>query len=176
MSGGTRVAAAKLKRGDATCPRDKVVMKEFEAGEAMIEVCHKCNGQFFDTGEMYKAFGIQADPSIWDREQTGGAVKDSELHCPICHTHMLAQDVAYQGEKVEIDRCGHCGGIWLDKGEIDQLVKIGEKLQPLLDEEKKKAQDDLAKLDANIDFSAGFLARFVRMFKGKEKPAAAPKA
>ena len=167
----TRVGEAKLKRGDATCPRDKVIMKQFEAGEAVIEICHKCNGQFFDTGEMFKAFGIKADPSIWDREQTGGTVKDGELDCPLCHTHMLVQDVKYEGDTVEIDRCGHCGGIWLDKGEIEQLMAIGDKMQPLLEAEKKKAEEDLAKMDQNIDFASGFLARFVRMFKSAPKPA-----
>jgi Zn-finger nucleic acid-binding protein len=162
-----------LKRGDATCPRDKVIMKQFEAGEAVIEVCHKCGGQFFDTGEMYAAFGMKADPSIWDREATGGTVKESHLECPICHTHMLGQDVKYESDTVEIDRCGHCGGIWLDKGEIDQLMALGEKMQPMLEAEKKKAQEDLAKMDEKIDFSGGFLARFVRMFKSAPKP---PKA
>ena len=34
------------------------------------------------------------------------------------------QDIKYQTQHVEIDRCGKCAGIWLDKGELDQLARV----------------------------------------------------
>ena len=79
----------------------------------------------------------------------------------------LGQDVKYESHHVEIDRCGKCGGIWLDKGESDPIMKIGDKLQPLLDAEKAKAQEELDKM-GDVDFgSPGLIARFLGLFKKK---------
>jgi Zn-finger nucleic acid-binding protein len=153
----------KIKRKDVHCPRDKSLMEVREVGEAHLDLCGKCHGQFFDTGEMFRAFGLKAHPSYWDRDETGGSMKESELHCPRCDSHMLGQDVSYESKKVEIDRCGHCGGIWLDKGEIDTIMQISDLLKPVLDAETAKAQAELAKL-GEPQFAPGLIARFVKMF------------
>jgi Zn-finger nucleic acid-binding protein len=155
------------RKKDRLCPRDNSLMGNITQGEAVLDICGKCGGQFFDTGEMFKAFGMKADPSYWDRPETGGVVAPSELHCPNCEKHLLAQNVEYEGTKVEIDRCGKCGGVWLDKGEVETIMKIGDKLESLLEAEKAKAKEELDKMGA-VDFSSpGLIARFLGMFKKK---------
>ncbi len=153
-----------LKKKDRACPHDKHLMKQKTAGEAILDVCGSCGGQFFDSGEMFAAFGIKADPSFWDRPETGGVVKDGTRHCPECETFMLVQDITYGGDHVEIDRCGKCGGIWLDKNEIEKIVAISDKLRPALEAERQKANEELAKL-ATPEFTPGLIAKFVKMFK-----------
>lgn len=155
------------------CPRDNSVMTEKKVGDAALDLCGKCGGQFFDSGEMFASFGVKADPSYWDRPETGGEVKgNAEIKCPRCAVFMLVQDVKYDGDHVEIDRCGKCGGVFLDKGEIDGLMAIGAKLQPILDAEMAKAKEDLDKHLATVDFATpGLIARFLSLFKGKDKPA-----
>lgn len=150
---------------DATlsCPRDKVTMRQKVVGGAHLDECAKCKGQFFDSGEMFSAFGIKADPSYWDRPETGGSVKPSTLACSRCGSIMLGQDVAYEGTHVEIDRCGNCGGVWLDKGEIDTIIKISEKMQPMLDAEQAKAKAELDALGDNFG-SPGLIGKFLRLF------------
>jgi Zn-finger nucleic acid-binding protein len=113
---------------------------------------------------MFAAAGIKADPSYWDRPETGGSVKPGTRHCPECETFMLTQDVAYGGDRVEIDRCGKCGGIWLDKNELQKIMAISEKLRPALDAERDRAKDDRAKL-GEVDFTPGLIAKFVKTFK-----------
>jgi Zn-finger nucleic acid-binding protein len=155
------------RKKDLTCPRDKSLLHVKEVGEAHLDICQKCGGQFFDAGEMFAAFGIKADPSYWDRPETGGNVKDSPIHCPNCETVFLAQDVKYQAYSVEIDRCGKCGGIWLDKGEVETIMKIGEAIHPVLEAEKAKAQAELDSM-GEVDFgSPGLIARFLGLFKKK---------
>jgi Zn-finger nucleic acid-binding protein len=151
--------------GERKCPRDKALLGEHKEGDARLDACGKCGGHFFDSGEMFKAFGIKADPSYWDRPETGGTVSQSELPCAQCSVFMLKQDVKYEGFEVEIDRCGKCGGIWLDKGEAETIMKIGDKLQPLLDAERDKAKAELDKM-GDADFSSpGLIARFLGLFK-----------
>jgi Zn-finger nucleic acid-binding protein len=80
---------------------------------------------------------------------------------------LLAQDVKYETFSVEIDRCGKCGGIWLDKGEVDTIVKIGDAIHPVLEAEKEKAKAELDSM-GDVDFSSpGLIARFLALFKKK---------
>jgi Zn-finger nucleic acid-binding protein len=135
------------------CPRDKRILRAATIGEASVDVCGKCEGTFFDSEDLIGAAGIAADPSTWDRAETGGGVKPSELACPECETTMDAQDVARDGKKVEIDRCGKCRGIWLDKGELDTLAAIGGALLPMVDAARAKAKKELEELDKHgVDF------------------------
>ena len=164
MSDGLRKSHRKK---DLQCPRDKALMQVTEVGEAALDICGKCGGQFFDSGEMFAAFGIKADPSYWDREETGGTVKSSPIHCPNCETVFLAQDVKYESHQVEIDRCGKCGGIWLDKGEVETIMKIGEAIAPKLDAEKAAAQAELDRMGDVSFASPGLIARFLGLFKKK---------
>src|SRR5262245_27679025 len=41
-------------------------------------------------------------------------------HCPPCGVALLA----FGWEGVELDRCPRCGGIWLDAGEMETIVRI----------------------------------------------------
>ncbi len=41
------------------------------------------------------------------------------LQCPRCDGQLA--ETAF--ENVRIDRCGKCGGVWLDAGELEQLTK-----------------------------------------------------
>jgi len=163
--GRTAVGNQERSKQDRDCPHDHTPMNHVLAGDAVLDVCRKCGGQFFDSGEMFKAFGIKADPSFWDQPETGGIVKGAgSRHCPECETFMLVQDVAYGSDKVEIDRCGSCGGVWLDKNEIEKIMAISEKLAPALEAKRQQAQDELTKL-GEPDFTPGLIAKFVKSFK-----------
>jgi Zn-finger nucleic acid-binding protein len=162
----SKVAEKHMTNKILECPRDGATMAENHQGESILDVCGKCGGQFFDTGEMFGAFGMKADPALWDRDETAGAVREGKMKCPRCNKMMLMQDVKHEADKVEIDRCGHCGGIWLDKGEVDTIMSIGAKMKSVVDAEKEKAQADLAAM-GDVDFSPGLIARFLGMFKKK---------
>ena len=149
------------------CPRDRTVMTETHVGESHLDVCGKCGSQFFDAGELFGAFGVKADPSSWDHEKTGSALRESKIDCPRCNARMLTQDIKHEADSVEIDRCGKCGGIWLDKGEVEQIMAIGEKMQPIIDAEKKKAQEELDKMGTPDFSSPGLIASFLGLFKKK---------
>ncbi|MFN8611173.1 MAG: protein kinase [Vulcanimicrobiota bacterium] len=48
--------------------------------------------------------------------------KPATRQCPVCHENLQA---APKG-KVEIDCCPKCGGIWLDRDELEQLVEVAQ--------------------------------------------------
>lgn len=47
---------------------------------------------------------------------------DPRLRCPKDGTIMQREAVPRAG--VSIDRCGHCGALWVDKGEIERIVAM----------------------------------------------------
>lgn len=49
--------------------------------------------------------------------------------CPVCKEPMLVLEL----DKIEIDHCINCGGIWLDKGELELLLETEEERARLKD-------------------------------------------
>src|SRR5262249_25644501 len=132
-------------------------------GETTLDICGRCEGTFFDAGEMLSAFGLEADPSTWDRPETGGVTKESTLKCPRCQIVMHAQDVRHNDKHVEVDRCGKCRGVWLDKKEIDTILAIGHALAPVLAAERAKAHAELQKLENDgVDFKKSPIRTFLK--------------
>jgi Zn-finger nucleic acid-binding protein len=149
------------------CPRDNALMQATDVSGTHIDRCGRCHGTFFDTGEMFGALGTTADPSYWDRPGVAGSVRHGKLACPRCKGEMLLQDVSDATTKVEIDRCGHCGGIWLDPGEEQKIMSIGARQVEAVLAERRAAQADLDKL-GDVDFRPpGMIFRFLSLFKSK---------
>ncbi|MAZ65997.1 MAG: hypothetical protein CMF25_02705 [Kangiellaceae bacterium] len=42
------------------------------------------------------------------------------MKCPHCHIPLLMTE----RKGVEIDYCGQCRGVWLDKGELDKIIDL----------------------------------------------------
>jgi len=50
------------------------------------------------------------------------------MDCPVCKNAMITLELA----EVEIDYCTGCGGIWLDAGELEQLLDDPQKSKQLI--------------------------------------------
>lgn len=50
------------------------------------------------------------------------------MNCTHCQKPMIILEL----EQVEIDTCTHCGGLWLDRGELDLLLEDAGASQKLL--------------------------------------------
>lgn len=88
-----------------------------------VEECPHCNGTFFDKGEIEQARSEDQDGLRWLSHLSFSA-KDKAEHkgflCPNCGSSM--ESLQYPHSKVTIDKCPHCHGVWLDKGELDKVV------------------------------------------------------
>ena len=45
--------------------------------------------------------------------------REAQLHCPKCPG--ILETYTFQG--VSLDRCRKCGGVWMDKGELEGVVR-----------------------------------------------------
>ena len=51
------------------------------------------------------------------------------MDCPVCKEVMITLEL----DDVEIDHCVGCGGIWLDAGELEQLIGVPDQAVALLE-------------------------------------------
>jgi acetyl-CoA carboxylase beta subunit len=49
--------------------------------------------------------------------------KSHYMRCPKCGGHMVTEEF----QRVQVDRCPDCHGLWLDAGEIDAVLKASDK-------------------------------------------------
>jgi len=50
------------------------------------------------------------------------------MDCPVCRNAMMTLEL----QEVEIDYCTDCGGIWLDAGELEELLGQADRASQLL--------------------------------------------
>lgn len=105
------------------CPACKETLVILELHEIEIDYCTNCNGIWLDSGELElmledeseKAKLIQSLEVVTDS-------KEKILKCPLCKDKM--EKVKHQQANIISDKCIHNHGIWFDKGELQELIKL----------------------------------------------------
>jgi Zn-finger nucleic acid-binding protein len=102
------------------CPKCAVplVQREARGRLALLDYCPKCQGIWFDDGELTSITGLPAR----NLSVPAGA-RPSAMQCPRCAEPLAL--FPYPGTMTLIDACRSCSGVWLDGGEYQQLAKIG---------------------------------------------------
>lgn len=107
------------------CPVCKEVMVVLELNEVEIDHCLACGGIWLDAGEL--------DLLLEDSEQkerllasfeVDEKAQEAKRKCPICLKKMN-KVLCGRDKKVRIDRCREKDGIWFDKGELFEIIKMG---------------------------------------------------
>ena len=107
-----------------SCPRCQVAFEQVKKPFATIDVCPKCGGIFLDPGEGMALHGADSDPTFLVRDGRATKIGAGELVCPSTAHDRRTLDVYAIGhgdEKVEIDHCAECGGVFLDRGESEAI-------------------------------------------------------
>jgi len=104
------------------CPNCAETLVEEEIKNQQIDRCPKCNGIYFDKGELESLVGlIKTYESIeleeLDIDLVPQSEKERKLVCPRDGAPMIEQQIL----GVVFDQCTSCEGIWLDGGEISAL-------------------------------------------------------
>ncbi|MBN1152117.1 MAG: zf-TFIIB domain-containing protein [Dehalococcoidia bacterium] len=92
-----------------------------EYDDVELDYCTKCEGLWFDSGEIdlvAAKSGVQAEACFVLRPAT---TSEARLRCPICRKKMDKRLLGVT-EPVLADVCPSCDGLWLDKGELEQVL------------------------------------------------------
>jgi len=105
------------------CPACKNPLREKGAGGMALDVCYGgCGGIWFDATELGRVSARAAATlhTIWNVPV--GSVKQTEPRlCPRCPEQILDRKWFSDSQKVEIDQCPNCAGVWLDAGEFSRI-------------------------------------------------------
>lgn len=110
------------------CPRCKDALRTETVSDAgfLIEVdnCKNCGGTWFDESELQRIENI-TEPTIWETRNIPSMYDQLEaLYCPKCEggqSILMKKAEHHRDDKVIMDYCENCGGIWLDKGELEAI-------------------------------------------------------
>lgn len=108
------------------CPSCKEPMVILELEEVEIDHCFSCGGIWLDSGELELLLGSPSEKeslmALFEQDKDS---KEKEIYCPICLKKM--EKVLYGNEinKVHLDKCRKNDGLWFDKGELRDVLKIG---------------------------------------------------
>jgi hypothetical protein len=99
-------------------------MVVLELEQIEIDYCNGCEGLWFDAGELELLLETEKDRSRFSNLfKEAEPEKEKSYDCPICGKRMLKFEVGEQA-KVVIDKCKRNHGLWLDKGELEQVLQL----------------------------------------------------
>lgn len=93
------------------------------------DVCEACGGFWLDAGELDK-MAVDVTGSIeYSSRETTGETSEVAKPCPRCEAVTMEKVVFLGHSDLLLDRCGNCGGFWLDGGELELVNrKLTEKM------------------------------------------------
>jgi len=106
------------------CPGCRAEMTESTSSEITVDVCPECSGLWLDAGEFEKLGG---------ELPRGGVCYGGDRRCPRCDAPMDVRP----SKVAELDVCPRCRGMYLDKAELNLLVRVAQ-----------VAAEDLARVQA----------------------------
>ena len=111
------------------CPKCHSSLRTSDLGEygfIVLDVCPRCEGSWFDKGELDRL-----DKSLWTNAEEleflrmGG---DREcLACPKCRVGMVSLS-PIDARNVVVERCPLCEGFWLNAGDLGEIQDLAARM------------------------------------------------
>jgi Zn-finger nucleic acid-binding protein len=98
------------------CPKCAKSMAAWAPGAVELDHCPECRGLWFDTNELVQHLADISGETV-DARAEGGA--ETSYACPKCPDRKLHE--AYLLD-VRVESCPGCDGIFLDLGELHELL------------------------------------------------------
>ena len=109
------------------CPVCRTAMIVLELDEVEVDYCTDCQGIWLDAGELEILLEDTAAAARVMKSLEPAQSAEHRRKCPICRKSMdkvLIGKTTEQNQEL-IDRCPKGHGLWFDRGELQQVVKMG---------------------------------------------------
>jgi Zn-finger nucleic acid-binding protein len=139
-------------------------MAAFELEGVEIDHCVECHGTWLDAGELEQILalaGITTHEVLRTLERVADG-RRSTRHCPRCPRDLREIDLGGARE-LRLDRCPQCRGVWLDRGEMESLIRSGSSGAPT---------EDVAAVEVARFFAELYRAELDRAEPREAKPGA----
>ena len=98
------------------CPACRVPMYVAEYRQIELDLCGRCEGVWFDRGELALLLGDERPLST-----TAAASDEATRSCPLCDKPMTKVNIG-PGGRVVVDQCPQGCGLWFDGTEVEALT------------------------------------------------------
>ena len=106
------------------CPVCENPMVVLELDQIEIDHCLHCGGIWLDAGELELLLDTDEDRARLREILIGDeSIKEKMYPCPICNKKMQKVFVGEE-KKILIDKCKKNHGLWLDKGELEDVIEL----------------------------------------------------
>jgi len=106
------------------CPVCENPMVVLELDQIEIDHCLHCGGIWLDAGELELLLESDEDRArLRDFLIEDDSVNEKKYSCPICNKKMKKVFVGEE-KKILIDQCKRNHGLWLDKGELEDVIEL----------------------------------------------------
>ena len=107
------------------CPACKEAMVVLELSEVEIDHCISCGGVWLDAGELELLLESSDEKDdLLSSFKVDKVTKEESRKCPICLKRM-EKILCGTDKNVRVDKCRRNEGIWFDKGELEEMIKMG---------------------------------------------------
>ena len=138
------------------CPKCGAEMRTILYEGVQIDKCSSCEGEWLDGGELKTIVKRREEKfspeevesvrsSINETREAPEKMPEHPYHCPRCGVDLVRINYALSSG-VWIDRCENCGGVWLDKNELEQIQFLAEEGEKKLAEDTNKYGNGLARI------------------------------
>jgi hypothetical protein len=106
------------------CPVCENPLVVLELDQIEIDHCLNCGGIWLDAGELELLLETEGERERFVKLLIEDeSVKEKRYPCPICNKKMGKVFVGEE-KKILIDKCKKNHGLWLDKGELEQVIEL----------------------------------------------------
>ena len=142
------------------CPKCHVLLNGVNYQGIHIETCPSCGGDWLDAGELGSI--VEARKMRFNEQECLAAAQaakitgvklrnlDRHLTCPKCggttHPINYGDDTG-----MIIDKCAQCGGVWLERGELEKIQELVEGWRDELPADLAKYGPKLRQVAADVD-------------------------
>jgi Zn-finger nucleic acid-binding protein len=101
-------------------------MIAIEVENIEIDHCTACGGMWLDSGELELLLeGATNKDALMASLAAHAGAAGEERRCPIC-SKKLDKVMCGESDKVVLDVCPRNDGLWFDRGELLDVIKMGE--------------------------------------------------
>ncbi len=118
------------------CNDTQLAVKRAKGGKLELDQCPRCQGIWFDKGELDVALGAKSAKHF---EVPKIALQNNAICCPRCNEGMY--EFCYPRTAVFIDMCKSCSGIWLDNKEWTEISTARNEKNKIICPKCKTKQD-----------------------------------
>ncbi len=105
----------------SNCPKCTGATQEWTSAGVTLDHCRRCKGLWFDEGELSRHF---ANLGVVVEEGVEDGARATPYSCPSCDGSTLIEG---RLGGVKVDTCQGCHGIFLDLGEVSELVGVSNR-------------------------------------------------